>query len=80
MALYKVTFEFLNEIGEWKRDCLDNNGDGYTLKAATEVAMGVKVSQICAARNVQVELMEDAPSGVYPDEDIAKMEGKEDEK
>lgn len=57
MALYKVTFEFLNERGEWRRDYLDNNGNGYTLKAATEVAMGITSSQVCDTRNVQIKLV-----------------------
>ena len=61
MALYKVTFEFLNERGEWRRDYLDNNGNGYTLKAATEVAMGITSSQVCDTRNVQIKPGEDAP-------------------
>ena len=61
MALYKVTFEFLNERGEWRRDYLDNNGNGYTLKAATEVAMGITSSQVCDTRNVQIKPEEDAP-------------------
>jgi hypothetical protein len=35
---YKVNFDFLNELNEWKEADLDNNGEGFTEAEAIEVA------------------------------------------
>lgn len=36
--MYRVSFEFLNELGEWKATDLSNNGKGFTYRAAEEIA------------------------------------------
>lgn len=35
---YKVNFDFLNELNEWKEADLDNNGEGFTEEEALDVA------------------------------------------
>lgn len=64
MALYKVTFEFLNGNGEWKPDFLDNNGKGFSLKDATNVAWGIQFDEVCEKRNIMVELMDETKSRI----------------
>ena len=36
--MWTVKFEFLNDLGIWKDDHLDNNGEGFCFSEATEVA------------------------------------------
>ena len=36
--MYKVTFDFLNTAGAWIATYLDNNGDGFTLEDAEQIA------------------------------------------
>jgi len=35
---YKVTFQFVNDLGKWTDDYLDNNGEGFDLEEASETA------------------------------------------
>ena len=54
--MYKVTFDFLNAAGDWITTYLDNNGDGFTLEDAENIAYQLK--QHKGNRNVNVEYMD----------------------
>lgn len=38
---YRVTFEFLNCLGNWVEDDLSNNGAGFTQEEAEQLAAGL---------------------------------------
>lgn len=40
--MYRVYFTFRNELGEMKRDYLDNNGNGFNPTDALDVAREMK--------------------------------------
>ncbi len=49
---YIVRFEFKNEYGEWKKDYFSNNGQGWTIREAEEIADQLKREYI---RNITIE-------------------------
>lgn len=49
---YIVRFEFKNEYGEWKKDYFSNNGLGWTIREAEEIADQLKREYI---RNITIE-------------------------
>ncbi len=57
MDKYKVSFEFKNARGEWKRDCLSNNGNGFSLKDATDIAVQLSSDTVCEKRNILVDTL-----------------------
>lgn len=52
---YKVTFEFLNSEGKWIKDNLSDNGKGFTLSDAKQVANQIRINSITDVRNLKVE-------------------------
>lgn len=54
---YKVTYEFRNELGQWKEDYLNNNGEGFTLEEAEDWVRHLKISEVCATRNIKIEVI-----------------------
>lgn len=36
---YIVRFEFKNDYGEWKKDYFSNNGQGWTIRDAEDIAV-----------------------------------------
>lgn len=52
---YKVTFEFLNSEGNWVKDSLSDNGKGYSLSDAKQVADQIRINSIMDVRNPKVE-------------------------
>ena len=51
---YKITFEFLNGLGEWKKDDFDNNGEGFNSDDAQNVFTQLKNDNVCKKRNIQI--------------------------
>lgn len=51
---YKVTFEFLNSEGNWVKDSLSDNGKGYSLSDAKQVADQIRISSFMDVRNIKV--------------------------
>ena len=51
---YKVVFQFMNERGEWKDDTLTNNGKGFTIGAAEDIARQLSEHSI-PTRRVSIE-------------------------
>ena len=51
---YKVVFEFLNPVGEWKETDLSNNEEGFTKEDAEDVARQLRERE---HRNVKVTEM-----------------------
>lgn len=52
---YKVTFEFLNSEGNWVKDSLSDNGKGYSISDAKQVANQIRINSIMDVRNLKVE-------------------------
>lgn len=52
---YKVTFEFLNGEGKWVKDSLSNNGKGFSLSDAKQVANQIRINSITDVQNIKVE-------------------------
>ncbi len=56
--MYKIVFEFMNVDtgGEWKKDCLDNEGEGFTKVDAFMIATDLGHRDDC--RNIKIEKLE----------------------
>lgn len=52
---YKVTFEFLNSEDRWVKDSLSDNGKGFALSDARQVANQIRINSITDVRNLKVE-------------------------
>ena len=65
MARYKVNFIYMisnPEIsdGNWHSDFLDNNGAGFTLEEAHEVAAMIRQNEYARTKKVDVQEMKEA--------------------
>lgn len=54
--MYKVQFQFRNEMGKWVDDELTNNGKGFTYKEARETAIQIRDNSI-PARYIEIVKM-----------------------
>ena len=45
MEKYKVVFEFINELGEIKKDNLTNNGKGFNYDEVTNIKQDLKATE-----------------------------------
>ena len=56
---YIVRFEFRNENGEWKDDYFSNNGLGWTIREAEEIASQMETKELdgLPVRNVRINEM-----------------------
>jgi len=54
---FKVSFEFRGEDGEWHRDSLSNNGEGFTLADAKDVFHQLKNDEVNTKRYLSIQPM-----------------------
>ena len=62
MTKYKVNFEFMMKDSAitdnvFHKDYLDNNGDGFTLEEAENVAFDLRINSLCYFRYINIERM-----------------------
>lgn len=63
MKKYKVNYEFkIADVdicdGKWHKDCLDNNGAGYTFEEAENAACNLRANAIINTKWAEVVEME----------------------
>ena len=52
---YKITFEFKNKNGEWRADCLNNDGKGFILKETREIVPQLRQTSLFPIRHIEIK-------------------------